>query len=61
MVHPAQPLKPRAKVTAVQNAPGSLWQQLDPQIRHQMTRQWAAMIQRIRQSAQRREGDHVQD
>jgi hypothetical protein len=61
MVHPAPPLKPRAKMTSVQSDPTSLWQQLTPQIRHQMTRQWAAMIQKMRQPSQRKEGDHVQD
>ncbi len=59
MPQPAQPSKPLPTLTGNESRPATLWQQLTPQARQQMTRQWAAMIQKIRQSARPKESNHV--
>jgi hypothetical protein len=55
MVHSAQ-LRPKTR--RVENSSLTLWQQLDPLIRRQLTQQWATMIQKMRQMAQPKEDDH---
>jgi len=48
----------RAKVTPVENNPPTLWQQLDPLTRRQLTQHWATMLQKMRQIAQLKDNDH---
>jgi hypothetical protein len=48
----------RPKTTPVESNSSTLWQQLDPQTRRQLTQQWATMIQKMRQKAQSKADDH---
>jgi hypothetical protein len=48
----------RPKITPVENRAPTLWQQLDPTMRRQLTQQWATMIQKMRPMAQSKEDYH---
>jgi hypothetical protein len=48
----------RPKITQPENNPPTLWQQLDPLTRRQLTQQWATMLQKMRQTAQPRDDDN---
>jgi hypothetical protein len=48
----------RPKIPPGENNPPTLWQQLDPLTRRQLTQQWATMLQKMRQMAQPKDDDH---
>jgi hypothetical protein len=48
----------RPKTTPVESSLPTLWQQLDPLTRRQLTQQWATMLQKMRQMAQPKDNDH---
>lgn len=48
----------RPKIPPVESSSPTLWQQLDPQTRRQLTQQWATMIQKMRQKTQAKADDH---
>lgn len=48
----------RPKISPVENSPSTLWQQLDPLTRRQLTQQWATMLQKMRQMAQPKDNNH---
>jgi hypothetical protein len=51
----------RPKISPVENSPPTLWQQLDPLTRRQLTQQWATMLQKMRQMAQPKDNNHDPD
>jgi hypothetical protein len=51
----------RPKITPVESSVPTLWQQLDPLKRRQLTQQWANVIQKMRQTSQPKEADHDPD
>jgi hypothetical protein len=48
----------RSKTPPVENRPSTLWQQLDPLTRRQLSQQWATMLQKMRQIAQPKDNNH---
>lgn len=48
----------RTKTTSVERRLPTLWQQLDPPMRRQLTQQWASMIRKMRQMSQEKEGNN---
>jgi hypothetical protein len=51
----------RPKITLVESRPPTLWQQLDPPRRRQLTQQWATMIQKMRQRSHQKEDNDGPD
>jgi hypothetical protein len=48
----------RPKIAPVESSLPTLWQQLDPLTRRQLTQQWATMLQKMRQMAQPKDNDY---